>query len=138
MKVYAYYAADEKFRGAHETETYGLMEADSIEEIKEIARDKSIDIIESYICTSDTLLAEAWAAADREDSYEEWDAWDGGELPDDVEENYAELVREDIYYEVWEVKAEFVEAMSFDDLNELADEDFFNFVSKYCIEVNDH
>ena len=135
MKVYAYYAADEAFGGVHGTETYGLMEADSVEEVKEIARDKSIDIIESYSCISDTLLAEAWAAADREDSYEEWD---GEELPDDVEENYADLVREDIYYEVWEVKAEVVEAMSFDDLNELADEDFFDFVFKYCIEVNDY
>ena len=135
MKVYAYYAADGAFGGVHGTETYGLMEADSVEEVKEIARDKSIDIIESYSCISDTLLAEAWAAADREDSYEEWD---GEELPDDVEENYTELVREDIYYEVWEVKAEVVEAMSFDDLNELADEDFFDFVTKYCIEVNDY
>lgn len=135
MKVYAYYAADEAFGGAHGIETYGLMEADSVEEVKEIARDKSIDIIESYSCISDTLLAEAWAAADREDSYEEWDGMD---LPDNVEENYAELVREDIYYEVWEVKAEVVEAMSFDDLNELADEDFFDFVTKYCIEVNDY
>jgi len=135
MKVYAYYAADEEFGGLHGIETYGLMEADSIEEVKEIARDKSIDIIESYSCISDTLLAEAWAAADREDSYEEWD---GEELPDDVEENYAELVREDIYYRVWEVKTEVVEAMSFDDLNELADEDFFDFVFKYCIEVNDY
>lgn len=135
MKVYAYYAADEAFGGAHGIETYGLMEADSVEEVKEIARDKSIDIIESYSCISDTLLAEAWAAADREDSYEEWDGMD---LPDNVEENYAELVREDIYYEVWEVKAEVVEAMPFDDLNELVDEDFFNFVFKYCTEVNDY
>ena len=135
MKVYAYYAADQEFGGLHGIETYGLMKTDSIKEVEEVARNESVNIIESFGCITDILIANAWEATDREDFYEEWD---GLELPDDVAENYAELVREDIYYRVWEVKTEVVEAMSFDDLNELADEDFFEFISRHCIEVNDH
>ena len=55
MARYAVFAADELYGGLHGMNSTFVTEAESDREIEWIARDESLDIIDSYMCIRDDL-----------------------------------------------------------------------------------
>ena len=91
MSIYLIHAYEGRYGGLYGIEDWNIVTAANLEQAKDIARDMSIDVIESYI--GDELYNEA----EEEAEYRETE----------VDELYNELIEEEIAYDIWELDSKY-------------------------------
>ena len=123
MTRYAIYAGDQLYGGLHGMCTHMVVECNSIEDAVLIAREESIDVIQSYSGIYETL------DNDIAESIEE------NVSEDEMEEYRNDVYNEDIDYNIWLINEEKAQNFTTDELDEM----FYNlpegFIEKYCIEI---
>ena len=112
MARYVVFAADELYKGLYGMSSTFVTEAESDREIEWIARDESLDIIDSYMCIRDDL-------------------YDGVD-PEDYE-TMSEIALEDVMYEWALIDEELASNYSTNELDSMAyDMGYKDFVEAYC------
>ena len=91
MSIYLIHAYEGRYSGLYGIEDWNIVTAANLKQAKDIARDMSIDVIESYI--DDELYNEA----EEEPEYSETE----------VDELYDELIEEEIAYDIWELDSKY-------------------------------
>ena len=112
MARYAVFAADELYKGLHGMNSTFVTEAESDREVDSIARDASLDVIDSYMCIRDDL-------------------YEGVDLED--YETMNEIALGDIMYEWALIDEELAGNYSTKELDSMAyDMGYEEFVEAYC------
>ena len=128
MALYLYYAADQMYQGLHGMESFGIIDEPDLESALEEARAVSREIITTCDNIIDELSEAAWESVDVE-SY----AADGETVPEEAYTQALEdAIYEDMYYQVWKIKPLMAQGMSYEELEELVQEDFDTFTEEYC------
>lgn len=91
MSVYLIHAYEGRYGGLQGIEDWNIVTAANLEQARDIARDMSLDVIESYI--GDELYNEAEAEAEYRET--------------EVDELYDELIEEEIEYTIWELNSKY-------------------------------
>ena len=128
MALYLYYAADQIYQGLYGMESFNIINVPKLEDALEEARTASQEIITSHNDIIGKLEQEAWDSIDVE-AY----AADGETVPEEIYMQALEdAIYEDMYYQVWKIKPLVAQEMSYEELTELAREDFDVFTEEYC------
>lgn len=128
MALYLYYAADQIYQGLYGIESFNIINVPKLEDAFEEAKAASREIITSYNDIIGKLEQEAWDSIDVE-AY----TADGETVPEEIYMQALEdAIYEDMYYQVWKIKPLVAQEMSYEELTELAREDFDVFTEEYC------
>ena len=104
MKRYLIYATEGTYEGLHGISDVDIIECENDNMAAEIGRDMSIEVIESYIDTSEIS----------EEEYEDW-------------------LDENTRFDIWEIDEEKVKGIKYTELSDMAYNDMEGFIEKYCI-----
>lgn len=128
MALYLYYAADGIYQGLHGMETLGIVDETNSDKVIEIAKEASLDIIQSYGTIMEDLQQAAFDNIDLV-SYE----MDGEVVPDsEYEKALDEAIEEDIYCKVWKINDSIAQSISYEELEDKAAEDLELFIEELC------
>lgn len=129
--IYLYYAADGIYQGLHGMETFGILfNISNPEDVIEIAKEASLDIIQSYGIIMEDLQESAFENTDFI-NYKE----DGEPIPDsEYEKALNEAIEKDIYCKVWKINNATIQDMTYEELENKAAEDLDSFVEEFCDE----
>ena len=105
--MYVIHAFEEKYGGYHGIEDWSIENCNNEEEAVSIARENSLEVINSY-----SLVYE--------------------ELEDDIEQLRADIYNEDIAYNIWKIDSDIIKEYDIDILEEWLNNDPEDFIEKYC------
>ena len=118
--LYVIHAFEEKYGGYHGIEDWSIENCDNEEEAVSIARENSIEVINSYSLVYDELEDDIEAFTDESMS------------EDDIEELRSDIYDEDIAYEIWEIDSDIIKEYDIDTLERWLNDDPEDFIEKYC------
>ncbi len=118
--LYVIHAFEEKYGGYHGIEDWSIENCDNEEEAISIARENSLEVINSYSLVYDEL----------EDDIETFT--DENMSEDDIEELRSDIYNEDIAYEIWKIDSDIIKEYDIDTLKKWLNNDPEEFIEKYC------
>lgn len=118
--LYVIHAFEEKYGGYYGIEDWSIENCDNEKEAVSIARENSIEVINSYSLVYDEL----------EDDIETFT--DENMSKDDIEELRSDIYNEDIAYEIWEIDSDIIREYDIDTLEKWLNDDPEDFIEKYC------
>lgn len=126
-RLFVCFGADGIYGGLHGMNSYEIVESDSIDLAYEIARELSVDVIQSYHGIVDDLEAQI---------EEECDFYNipFGEGTSEEEEIRQETYDEDLYYEVYELDITKLPTIKINELEEMLSYDPEGFIETYKID----
>lgn len=121
--LYVIYAADQMYGGYHGMADWSICNCNNEEEALEIARENSLDIINSYPDIYKSIEEDMEECIDETMSEEE------------VEELRSDFYNEDTEYNVWLIDEDIIKDYDIDNLERQLNDDPKDFIKKYCKEV---
>ena len=118
--LYVIHAFEEKYGGYHGIEDWSIENCDNEKEAISIARENSMEVINSYSLVYDEL----------EDDIETFT--DESMSEDDIEQLRSDIYNEDIAYEIWEIDSDIIKEYDIDTLEKWLNNDPEDFIEKYC------
>ena len=117
---YVIRAFEEKCGGYHGIEDWSIEDCDNEEEAVSIARENSLEVINSYSFIIDEL----------EDDIETFT--DENMNEDDIEQLRTDIYNEDIAYNIWKIDSDIIKEYDIDTLEKWLYDDPEDFIEKYC------
>lgn len=118
--LYVIHAFEEKYGGYHGIEDWTIENCDNEEEAVSIARENSLEVINSYSLVYDEL----------EDDIETFT--DENMSEDDIEELRSDIYNENIAYNIWKIDSDIIKEYDIDILEKWLNDDPEDFIEKYC------
>lgn len=118
--LYVIHAFEVKYGGYHGIEDWSIEDRDNEEEVVSIARENSLEVINSYSLVYDELENDIETFTDEDMS------------EDDIEELRSDIYNEDIVYEIWKIDSDIIKEYDIDTLEKWLDDDPEDFIEKYC------
>lgn len=118
--LYVIHAFEEKYGGYYGMEDWSIWNCDNEKEAISIARENSIDVINSYSCIYDELESDIESFIDETMSEEE------------KEQLCEDIFNEDIAYSIWKIDSDIVKEYNIDVLEKWLNDDPEDFIEKYC------
>ena len=120
--LYVIHAFEERYGGYHGIEDWSIWACDNEEEAISIAREISMEVINSYGCVYEELECDIEAWIDETMSEE------------DIEELRYDIYEEDIAYNIWKIDYDITKEYDIDTLERWLNDDPEDFIEKYCQE----
>ena len=131
MKRYCIYAAEQQYGGLHGMNHREVIEANSLNEAKDYARECSLNVMDDYSDITETIEENAayWASQDYEEGTEEWEKA--------YNENLEQERNDNIDYYVKEISMEKAGGKGYTLRLDILDSAYWNnpeeFEEEYCI-----
>lgn len=119
--LYVIHAFEERYSGLHGIEDWSIWDCDNEEEAISIAKENSIEVINSYSCIYEELEMEVDEEVDETMSEE------------DIEQLRSDIYNEDVAYDIWKLDSDIVKEYDIDFLERKLVEDPEDFIEKFCI-----
>lgn len=120
--LYVIYAYEEKYEGYHGINDWSIWDCANEKEAISIARENSMEVINSYSCVYEELENDVESFTD-EDMSEE-----------DIEQLRADIYEEDIAYFIWKIDSDIIKDYDIETLETWLCNDPDDFIEKYCEE----
>lgn len=121
--LYVIMAADNIYQGYHGLIDWSVWDCQNEEEAIEIARENSIEIINSYSCIYEELEETIQNYIDEDDK---------GMSEEEIDELREEIYQEDISYSIYKIDADIAKEYDIDYLEKMLNRDPEDFIEKYC------
>ena len=125
IMTFAIIAAEGIYEGLHGIETKTIVEAPTWNEVYDIARELSLEVMESYGNIIEELEREVQEEIDFNDTV--------GWTDERIEELRAEVYNDNVYYNVYQLDEEKIKDDSYEQLEEEFYNDSEEFLEKYAI-----
>lgn len=118
--LYVIYAADQMYGGYHGMADWSIWNCNNEEEALEIARENSLDIINSYSDICEALEEDVKEYINENTTEEE--EW----------EIRSDIYNEDVEYNVWKIDKDIVKDHDIEELERKLNDDPKDFIERYC------
>ena len=131
MSLYVYRAYQYKFCGLHDLEKIEVIEAKNMEDAKDWAKEAAYDII----MNDDRIFGDLYNEVN--DKFEQIMGfpYDSNAYNERFSNILNKLISNDIAFEVFEINEDVINTYSIQQLQDMAEEDFENFIADFSISI---
>ena len=131
MSLYVYRAYQYKFCGLHDLEKIEVIEAKNMEDAKDWAKEAAYDII----MNDDRIFGDLYNEVN--DKFEQIMGfpYDSNAYDERFSNILNKLISNDIAFEVFEINEDVINTYSIQQLQDMAEEDFENFIADFSISI---